>query len=156
MHSGSSIRMDKSMTMTFQQRAIFHLSFPVSSLEAALGFYQRCLGATVGRHTGEWADVVLFGHQLTLHNQPSQVLARSARGVRHFGAILGWEDWQAIRSRVISFNPALAENIQHRLAGEPAEHVKLLLEDPDGNVIELKAYRNLGSVSPALEQPGES
>lgn len=136
--------------MTFQQRAIFHLSFPVSSLEAALGFYQRCLGATVGRHMGEWADVVLFGHQITLHNQPSQVLARSARGVRHFGAILSWEDWQAIRSRVISFSPGLAENIQHRLPGESGEHVKLLLEDPDGNVVEIKAYRDLSSVFPAL------
>jgi uncharacterized protein len=134
-------------------RAIFHLSFPVSSLDAALGFYQRCLGATVGRHTGEWADVILFGHQVTLHNQPSQVLPRSARGVRHFGAILGWEDWQAIRSRVIAYNPALEHNIQHRLAGEPGAHVKLLLEDPDGNVIEIKAYSDLGSVSPALVRP---
>jgi uncharacterized protein len=136
--------------MTLHKRAVFHLSFPVSSLEAALAFYEHCLGATVGRHMGEWADVVLFGHQVTLHNQPSQVLARSARGVRHFGVILDWEDWQAVRTRVISFSPALAENIQHRLAGEPGEHVKLLLEDPDGNVIEIKAYRDLGRVSPAL------
>jgi uncharacterized protein len=139
-----------------ERRAIFHLSFPVSSLEAALGFYQRCLGATVGRHVGEWADIVLFGHQITLHNQPSQVLPRSARGVRHFGAILTWEHWQAVRSRVIAYNPGLAANIQHRLAGEPGEHVKLLLEDPDGNVIEIKAYRDLGSISPALVGPLES
>lgn len=61
-----------------------------------------------------------------------------------------------MRSRVISFSPALAEKIQYRLAGEPGEHVKLLLEDPDGNVIEIKAYRDLGSISPALEQPRES
>jgi uncharacterized protein len=133
-----------------QQRSIFHLSFPVSSLDAALGFYQRCLGATPGRRTDEWADVVLFGHQLTLHDQPSQVLDRSARGVRHFGAILSWEDWQALRARVIGLSPALAQNIQHRLVGQSGEHVKLLLEDPDGNVIEVKAYRDLGSVFPAL------
>jgi uncharacterized protein len=139
--------------MTLQQRAIFHLSFPVTSLEAALGFYQRCLGATVGRHTGDWADVILFGHQLTLHHAPSQVLARSARGVRHFGAILDWEQWEAVCARALSFSPALADSIQHHLVGEPGEHAKLLLEDPDGNVVEIKAYRNLDSVSAALQRP---
>lgn len=137
--------------MTLQQRAIFHLSFPVTSLEASLAFYQRYLGATVGRQTGDWADVILFGHQLTLHHAPSQVLAPSARGVRHFGAILGWEQWEAVCARALSFSPALADGIQRRLVGEPGEHAKLLLEDPDGNMIEIKAYRDLDSVSPALQ-----
>lgn len=137
--------------MTLQQRTIFHLSFPVTSLDASLDFYQRCLSATVGRHTGDWADVILFGHQLTLHHEPSQVLARSARGVRHFGAILDWEQWEAVCARALGFSPALAGNIQHHLAGESGEHAKLLLKDPDGNVVEIKAYRNLDSVSAALQ-----
>jgi extradiol dioxygenase family protein len=129
---------------------IFHLSFPVRRLDIALDFYQRCLGATVGRRTHEWADVILFGHQLTLHDQPSQVLPRSARGVRHFGAILPWESWEALRSRIGSYDAAMAERIQHRLAGEPEEHIKLLLEDPDGNLVEIKAYRDPGTIATAL------
>lgn len=130
--------------------AIFHLSFPVSSLESALDFYQRCLGASVGRRTREWADVILFGHQLTLHEQPAQVLPRAARGVRHFGAILPWEQWEALRTTLVGCHSSASNDIQHRRVGEPEEHVKLLLEDPDGNVIEIKAYRDLGSISAAL------
>jgi uncharacterized protein len=135
-----------------EARAIFHLSFPVSSLDEALDFYCRCLGASVGRRSGEWTDVVLFGTQITLHQQPSQVLPRSARGVRHFGAILPWPQWESLRARVLSFEPALAERIQHRAPGTVEEHVKLLVEDPDGNLIELKAYKEVRSISTALAQ----
>lgn len=133
-----------------EPRAIFHLSFPVSSLDAALDFYCRYLGASIGRRSGEWTDVVLFGHQITLHQQPSQVLPRSARGVRHFGAILSWQQWEWLRARLLTLDPALTERIQHRAPGTMEEHVKLLLEDPDGNLIELKAYKDLRSISTAL------
>ena len=136
--------------MTPAARAIFHLSFPVSSLDDALDFYQRCLGASLGRHAGEWADVVLFGHQITLHQQPAQGLPRAARGVRHFGVILPWTAWDALRARLLDFDASLVRDVQHRAVGEAGEHVKLLLDDPDGNLIEIKAYRDLGSVSPAL------
>lgn len=133
-----------------EERAIFHLSFPVSSLAVALDFYQRGLGATVGRRSRGWADVVLFGHHITLHDQPTQVLPRSARGVRHFGAILQWTQWEAVRTRLLSFDATLDQQIQHRARGDRDEHIKLLVEDPDGNVIELKAYKDLGSISDAL------
>lgn len=133
-----------------EQRAIFHLSFPVVSLPAALEFYQARLGASLGRTEAAWADVILFGHQLTLHDQPDQVLPQEARGGRHFGAILDRPRWEAVRDRLVAYNPALEAGIRHRLTGEPGEHVKLLLEDPDANLIEIKAYRNLATVAEAL------
>jgi uncharacterized protein len=136
--------------MTTEGSAIFHLSFPVRSLDTALHFYRSCLGATVGRHHGEWADIILFGHQLTLHERPSQVLAREDRGVRHFGAILQWNHWESVRTRVLAFDAGLAQCIHHHAPGEPEEHVKLLVEDPDGNLIEIKAYRDIHSVIPEL------
>lgn len=92
---------------------------------------------------------MLFGHQLTLHNQPDQVLPRAERGVRHFGVILSWEHWEAVRSRVLAYHPSLEAEIRHRLPGEPGEHVKLLLEDPDGNLIEIKAYKSIETLAPA-------
>jgi uncharacterized protein len=135
-----------------KQPAIFHLSFPVRSLEESTEFYRECLGATIGRRDPEWADVILFGHQITLHNQPGQVLPREQRGVRHFGAILGWSHWEDVRASVLAYKPSSEAEIQCRLSGEPGEHVKLLLEDPDGNVIEIKAYKEIGTViAPQLE-----
>jgi extradiol dioxygenase family protein len=130
-------------------RAIFHLAFPVASLDASLAFYEGALGAARGRRTDTWCDAILFGHQLTLHERPEQVLPRDARGVRHFGAILGWEALEAVRARL----EALVVEKQYALreAGTPDEHAKLLVEDPDGNLVELKAYRSLGTIGGGLE-----
>lgn len=133
--------------MSSHPPAIFHLSFPVHSLETSIAFYRDCLGASVGRTSAEWADIILFGHQLTLHNQPSQVLPRATRGVRHFGVILSWGQWEAVRSRVLACHSALEAEVRHLLPGEAGEHVKLHLEDPDGNLIELKAYKHIDPVS---------
>lgn len=139
--------------MSPNERAIFHLAFPVRCLDTALDFYTRCLGASTGRRQAEWADVVLFGHQLTLHAQPGQVLARSARGVRHFGAVLSWDAWDALRMRLQAVAPGLAADIRHFAVGEPGEHIKLLLEDPDANLVEIKAYRSTDTIAPALATP---
>ena len=127
---------------------VFHLSFPVRSLKESAAFYQQCLGAAIGQRGAEWVDVILFGHQLTLHNQPSQVRPREERGVRHFGAILSWSHWERVRARVVAYRPCEAE-IQHLLSGEPGEHIKLLLDDPDGNAIEIKAYKEIATVTAA-------
>lgn len=122
--------------------AVFHLSFPVSSLAASLAFYESGLGAKRGRSTGAWVDLVVFGHQLTLHEQPAQVLPRAARGVRHFGAILQWPEFEALRRRLEVERLDPAPSFVHRDAGRPTEHSKLLVEDPDGNLIEVKACRH--------------
>jgi extradiol dioxygenase family protein len=129
--------------------AVFHLSFPVASLAASLAFYESCLGARRGRSTPAWVDVILFGHQLTLHEQPAQVLPREARGVRHFGAILAWHDFESLRGRIDALQLDPAPSFALRDAGQPTEHAKLLLEDPDGNLIEVKAYRHATPVDPA-------
>lgn len=123
-------------------RAVFHLSFPVRNLSAARDFYCKVLGATVGRDNAEWADVVLFGHQITLHERPSEVLDAAARGVRHFGAILPWEDWLALGRSLVDQGCQLvmAPTVTH--AGTEREQGKILLCDPSDNLIEIKAYRN--------------
>jgi uncharacterized protein len=128
------------------ERPIFHLSFPVTSLAASIDFYRQCLGAHIGRSGPDWTDVIVFGHQLTLHDKPAQVHPREARGVRHFGVILDWAAWESVRARVLAYRPTLEKPIQHRLVGEPGEHVKLLIEDPDDNLIEVKAYKQIESV----------
>lgn len=127
-------------------RPVFHLSFPVRSLAEAKQFYRHVLGASIGRDTGTWADLLLFGHQLTVHERPAEVLAPDARGVRHFGAILPWSDWEALAERIrgAGWPFATAPAVQH--TGSSHEQGKFLISDPSDNLIEFKAYRDFGTV----------
>ena len=67
-----------------------HLSIPVTELDAALTFYVDTLGCAPGRIRREqgFADVWFYGMQLTLQEQPEQVLPLEQQGSRHFGAAL--------------------------------------------------------------------
>jgi extradiol dioxygenase family protein len=116
---------------------IFHLSFPVRDLEEGLHFYTGTLGGVPGRREQAWADVALFGAQLTLQHVPKDVLEPMPRS-RHFGATLGWSEWEALVARLADF--VEAPRIDHR--GTEREQAKAMVADPSGNLIELKAYRD--------------
>lgn len=115
---------------------IFHLSFPVRDLDEALAFYISALGATPGRRGPAWADIALFGAQVTLQDCPEDVSRPMPRS-RHFGATLPWEDWEALTTRLPEF--VEPPRIDH--AGTEREQVKAMLQDASGNLIEIKAYR---------------
>ena len=116
---------------------IFHLSFPVRDLDEALRFYAGILGGAPGRREQGWADVGLFGAQLTLQHVPEDVLQPMPRS-RHFGATLPWSEWEALVSGLDDF--VEAPRIDHR--GTEREQAKAMLADPSGNLIEIKAYRD--------------
>lgn len=80
------------------ERHCFHLALPVTDLGASERFYVDVLGAHIGRRTDAWIDVLLRGHQLTLHERPDEVLPCEAQGVRHFGVTLPWDVWEPRRS----------------------------------------------------------
>ena len=119
---------------------IFHLSFPVRDLNEAIPFYST-LGGVVGRHETTWADVALFGAQLTLQQRPEDVLQPMPRS-RHFGATLPWEDWEQLVTQLSGF----VEGPRVDYAGTDREQAKAMIADPSGNLIELKAYRNPAAV----------
>ena len=62
--------------MTATTRHVFHLAFPVRDLAQARAFYVERLGARVGREGDAWLDILLWGHQITLHERPDEVLPR--------------------------------------------------------------------------------
>lgn len=122
--------------MTTEARLpIFHLSFPVRDLEEALSFYTG-LGGVAGRREDAWADVALFGAQVTLQHVPEDVLQPMPRS-RHFGATLRWSQWEALVDELVDF--VEAPRIDHH--GTEREQAKAMVADPSGNLIELKAYR---------------
>ena len=126
------------------ERAIFHLSFPVHDLDEAIAFYSA-LGGTVGRREPHWADVALFGAQVTLQHVPEDVLQPMPRS-RHFGATLPWREWEQLVARLGSF--VERPRVDHE--GTQREQAKAMIADPSGNLIELKAYRQPAAVLGSL------
>ena len=125
-------------------RPIFHLSFPVRDLDASIAFYVGRLGAVVGRRDTGWADLALFGAQLALQHRPDDVLDPMPRS-RHFGATIEWLEWDALVARWgDDIEYVEAPTVRHR--GTPAEQAKLMIADPSGNHIEIKAYRDAAAV----------
>jgi uncharacterized protein len=122
-------------------RPIFHLSFPVEDLERSIDFYQQMLGAVLGRREEAWADLALFGAQVTLQHAPADV-APSVQRTRHFGATLGWAEWQELTNSLGHF----VEEPCIKYAGTDQEEAKAMIADPSRNLIELKAYRRPDAV----------
>ena len=124
------------MTDPVRSAPIFHLSFPVRDLEQGLSWYVATLGGVPGRRAQGWADVALFGAQLTLQHAPDDVLEPMPRS-RHFGVTLGWREWETLVGRLRDF--AEPPRVDHQ--GTDREQAKVMVRDPSGNLIELKAYR---------------
>jgi uncharacterized protein len=123
------------MTGRARTAPIFHLSFPVHNLDDAIRFYLT-LGGLPGRRQSGWADVALFGAQLTLQEVPEDVLQPMPRS-RHFGATLPWHEWEQFVAGLGSF----VEEPRIDYSGTDREQGKAMIADPSGNLIELKAYR---------------
>jgi len=117
--------------------AIFHLSFPVRDLGEAIAFYESRFEAVVGRREAGWADIALFGAQVTLQEAPGDILDPMPR-TRHFGATLPWAQWEALTHRFDRF----VEGPTIGYAGTDREQGKAMIADPSGNLIEVKAYRH--------------
>ena len=133
-------------------RPIFHLSFPVRSLVEAKEFYCERLGAAAGRENVDWIDILLCGHQLTLHERPLEVLGASDRGVRHFGFVLDRTQWDRLGARLLALGADFDREPYLSHAGTPSEQGKMVFSDPSGNLIEVKFYRDF-AMAMGQEQP---
>jgi extradiol dioxygenase family protein len=131
-----------------RRRPIFHLSVPVRDLPEAVAFYRAYLGAQIGRHTAEFADALVFGAQVTLQDDPGSVSHPMPR-TRHFGATLPWDEWEKVVSH-LGRSEFVVEAPKVSFEGEPTEQGKLMIADPSGNLIEIKAYRHPSQVLGSL------
>lgn len=137
--------------MGAMQRAPFHLAFPVHDIEAARGFYAGLLRCPVGREGERWIDFDFFGNQISAH-----LVARGTSGdspatnpvdgdavpARHFGAILAFEEWEELARRLAEAGVAFRVAPRVRFAGEVGEQATMFLDDPSGNTLEFKAFRD--------------
>lgn len=118
-------------------KPIFHHSISVSNLEGSREFYESKLQGKVGRVTDKWIDIWLFGAQVTLYDRAAAVVPHPYIRGQHFGATVSLEAWHRIRDDLVSGNSVfeLSPNIN-----EETGTAKLMIADPDGYLIEIKAY----------------
>lgn len=117
----------------------FHLSLSVSDLEQTRRFYEQQLGARVGRATEHWIDLWLFGAQVTAYARPDAVMPLPYRQAQHFGATLDWAAWQALADRLTA--TATVFQLDPTVWTDKGQ-AKMVLADPDGYLVEIKAYRD--------------
>jgi uncharacterized protein len=128
----------------------FHLAIPVSSLESARKFYCELLGCTEGRSSAEWVDFDLFGHQLVAHLDrtltPRPLVHNAVDGhdvpIPHFGVVLEWNRWHQLaqRLRAAGLQFGIAPGL--RFVGQVGEQATMFFQDPSGNALEFKAFRD--------------
>jgi extradiol dioxygenase family protein len=128
----------------------FHLAFPVTDLERTRAFYGGLLGLREGRSAPTWIDYDFFGHQISAHLVSETALAPSNEvdgddvPVRHFGAVLPWETWEALHRRLSAAGVAFRIAPRVRFRGEVGEQGTFFVLDPSGNALEFKSFRDPG------------
>lgn len=124
-------------------RPCFHLSFPVSDLDATERWYVDGLGCRRGRRSPQALILDLAGHQLVAQLTPAETLGTRQSGIypRHFGLVFAqrstWQTWLD-RARQADLRFGVAP--RRRFQGEPLEHDTFFLVDPSENWLEFKCY----------------
>ena len=133
------------------ERPRFHLAFAVHDLAAARAFYGGLLGCREGRAAPDWVDFDFHGHQISAHLCPAEARAVATNEVdgdgvpvRHFGLVLPWEEWERLAADLRAKGLAFLIEPHVRFRGLPGEQATLFVQDPSGNALEFKAFRDAG------------
>jgi hypothetical protein len=128
---------------------LFHLAFPVTSLEKARAFYGGLLGCPEGRSSDDWVDFNFYGHQIVAHLAPGEAGHRQTSAVdgdnvpvRHFGLVLPMHAWHALAQKLRAAGVQFIIEPHIRFQGQPGEQATMFLLDPCGNALEFKAFED--------------
>lgn len=127
----------------------FHFAFFVSDLDSTRRFYGEVLGCREGRSTDTWVDFDFFGNQISCHTTGQVTPTQNTGKVEnilvpmpHFGAILRWEEFDALADRVREAGLPFVVEPRIRYRGEPGEQATMFVLDPSGNALEFKSFRH--------------
>ena len=127
----------------------FHIAFPVHNLESAREFYVNILGCDTGRESNSWIDFNLYGHQIVAHLSPddcnpvkSNLVDEDDIPCRHFGVILEWSKWEALQDRIKKYEYLFLVKPKIRFKSKSGEQGTFFINDPSGNALEFKAFKN--------------
>ena len=132
-------------------------TLPVTDLEGAQRFYTRVLGCRhaawspsrfpatgstagegqeAGSADGPPVNLELFGQPLALCSRANAPAGTDARLV----LVLGVDDWCTLSERLREHGIEHDVETARRFSVEPGEQCTIRLDDPDGNVIELRGF----------------
>ncbi len=131
----------------------FHIAIPVKDLQSTRKLYGEILGCEEGRATKDWIDWNFFGHQLSTHVKPEELIIAKTNAVdgknvpvRHFGVVLKWDDWHNLAERLKNF--VQKKEIEFiiepyiRFRGEIGEQATMFFLDFSGNALEFKSFKD--------------
>jgi len=127
----------------------FHLAFPVKDIATTRAFFGDLLGCEIGRSTDKWIDFNFFGHQLSAHVKPEELVQAQTNGVdgknvpvRHFGAVLEWNQWHDLADKLKAEGIDFVIEPYIRFEGEVGEQATMFFLDPSGNALEFKSFKD--------------
>ncbi|MCH9821886.1 MAG: VOC family protein [Bacteroidetes bacterium] len=132
----------------------FHLAIPVQNLKLCRAFYGNILGCSEGRSSEKCVDFNFFGHQLVLHQVELKSIKEKDSNpvdgheipVPHFGVVLNWDLWEALALKLKGHKVEFIIEPYIRFEGETGEQATLFFNDPEGNALEFKAFRNISQL----------
>lgn len=125
----------------------FHISLPCNNLEETISYYKNELGLTIGRNTANWADINLFGNQLTFvivkefkFDFPIYFLEKESLPSFHFGVVLNNDEWDDVYDKI---NKWSTETVIKRVffKDKNGEQNSFFVKDPNGYYIEFKTFK---------------
>ena len=126
----------------------FHLAIPCGDLEIAKKFYSETLGCRLDNSAQEWADVDFWGNELTLHASEHKLdnerhdVDMGDVCVPHFGVHLEAKDFEEVKKRIEASDIDYFDKPYRRFIGSKFEQETFFVEDPNGNVLEIKTMSN--------------
>jgi extradiol dioxygenase family protein len=129
----------------------FHLAVTVNDLAEARRFYGGLLGCAEGRSSPDWVDFDFFGHQLVAHldhsGAPRRPMYNPVDGkdvpVPHYGVVLEWDHWHQLAGKLSEAGVKFGIEPGIRFKGQVGEQATMFFQDPSGNALEFKAFRDL-------------
>ena len=126
----------------------FHLAFPVKNLNITKKWYTEILGCKIGRESNEWVDFNLYGHQIVAHKTKNinedaiNIVDENNIPVRHFGVILKIKEWESLVEKLEINKIKFLIKPYMRFKNKKGEQYTLFINDPSGNALEFKAFKN--------------
>lgn len=125
----------------------FHMSLPCLSIKDTKNFYVNSVGGSIGRHTQNWIDINLFGHQLTFikagkfdFNNPNYVFEGKILPSFHFGIIVDSIIWKEIYKKLKDSGLELVAKATF-LENKMGQHNSFFIKDPNGYMLEFKSFK---------------
>lgn len=126
----------------------FHLAFPVTDLSRTERFYVDVLGCSIGRRTENTINFNFHGHQIVchlVHEMPDMSVDGRVDGKQvppfHFGLVMEYAQWHLFRDELLEMNVEFLLKPHIRYPGRVGEQATLFLNDPSGNAIEFKSFK---------------